>query len=363
MKRILQLISILSLVFAFNSAIAQAKIVFEQTSHNFGTISETGGRVTTTFTFTNQGDAPLILSNVRASCGCTTPKWTREPVAPKTKGSINVTYNPKHRPGSFHKSITVSSNASNNTVVLHISGKVETRPLTLAEQYPRKIGSLRAKSNNISFAKITKGSKNTKTLELINDTDNPQTVTVKRAPKFLTTKIEPSEIPAHGKSTLTITYDTDQSNTYGFVSNSVYLSINGSNNYKTPIRVGATIEEDFSKLTPEELANAPVVNFAETSFDFGEIKQGEKKTHTFTLKNDGKSALYIRNIKTSCGCTAAGYSKKAIAAGESTPIKITFNSRGKRGRQSKSITVITNDPKNSTSRLRITSNVIVPTAE
>jgi len=75
------------------------------------------------------------------------------------------------------------------------------------------------------------------------------------------------------------------------------------------------------------------------------------------LSNNGKSELIIRNIRSSCGCTAVAPSTKVIGPGESAPIKVTFNSRGKRGRQSKSITVITNDPKNPTSRLRVSTNV------
>jgi len=93
------------------------------------------------------------------------------------------------------------------------------------------------------------------------------------------------------------------------------------------------------------------------------MKQGDKKDYTFTLTNNGKSDLIIRRVRTSCGCTAVAPSTKTIAAGESAPVKVTFNSRGKHGRQSKSITVITNDPKTPTTTLRITSNVIVPSAK
>ena len=89
------------------------------------------------------------------------------------------------------------------------------------------------------------------------------------------------------------------------------------------------------------------------------MKQGEKKSTTFTLTNNGKSDLLIRRVRSSCGCTAVAPSKSVIAPGESAPINVTFDSRGKRGRQSKSITVITNDPKNPTTTLRISSNVIV----
>ena len=129
MKRIAQLLLVFALFIAANSVMAQGKadIVFEKQTHDFGSFLESDGVQTTTFKFTNKGEAPLVLSNVRASCGCTTPKWTREPVAPGKSGEIQVSYNPKNRPGSFNKSVTVTSNAAVATVVLRITGKVAPR--------------------------------------------------------------------------------------------------------------------------------------------------------------------------------------------------------------------------------------------
>ncbi|HYQ56098.1 MAG TPA: DUF1573 domain-containing protein, partial [Draconibacterium sp.] len=293
---------------------------------------------------------------------CTTPSWTREPVAPGENGSIVVSYNPKNRPGSFNKSVTVSSNAENQTVILRITGQVAPREKTLAEKYPRQVGSLRVKSNYISYANIKKGDVVTKELELVNDNDKEVKVGFRTVPKHVTAKVEPETIPANGTGKLIVTYDSDAADTYGFASHRIYLSLDGSNDYKSSIGISATIQEDFSHLTAEELAAAPVVNFPEKSFDFGEMNQGDKKEHTFNLTNDGKSDLIIRRVRSSCGCTAVAPSKNVIAAGETAPIKVTFDSRGKRGRQSKSITVITNDPKNSTTTLRISSNIVVPSA-
>ena len=359
MKRTLHLTLILFFVAAFNFANAQEKpkIVFEQMEHNFGSFKESEGVQTTTFKFTNKGSVPLVLSNVRASCGCTTPKWTREPVAPNASGEIQVSYNPKNRPGAFNKTITVSSNAENPSVVLRISGSVDQREKTLAEQYPSQIGDLRSKTNYISFAQIKINDVETQEMELINDTDKPIKVGFKSVPNHLTAKVNPETIPAHGKGVLSVTYNAKEANTYGFASHRIYLTENGSNDYKTSIGVSATIEEDFSDLTPEQVANAPVAAFTEKAFDFGDMTQGEKKEHTFSLTNNGKSDLIIRNVRSSCGCTAVAPSKSVIAPGETAPIKVTFDSRGKRGRQSKSITVITNDPKNPTTTLRISSNI------
>lgn len=360
MKKLLQLIMVFALVAFYSNSIAQgtAKIEFESVKIDFGAFKEADGVQTKAFKFNNTGVVPLVLNNVRASCGCTTPKWTREPIAPGASGEIQVSYDPKNRPGSFNKSVTVQSNAVNSTVVLQIEGKVEQREKTLAELYPREIGGLRAKTNHLSFAKLIQSSVETKDIELINDTDNPIEVGFRTVPGHLAVKAEPEIIPAKGSGKLIVTYDAKAANTFGFASHRIYLSLNGSNDYKSSVGVSATIEEDFSVLTPEQLANAPVAEFAENSFDFGDMKQGDKKEHTFTITNTGKEDLLIRNVRTSCGCTAVAPSKKVIAAGETAPIKVTFDSRGKRGRQSKSITVITNDPKTPTTILRISSNII-----
>ncbi len=100
------------------------KITFSEQEHNYGNIQK-GGDGNCEFVFTNEGNEPLILSNVKASCGCTTPSWTKEPIMPGKNGSIKVRYNTNNI-GSFNKTITVTSNAVNSPrIVLKIKGKVE----------------------------------------------------------------------------------------------------------------------------------------------------------------------------------------------------------------------------------------------
>lgn len=97
-------------------------IKFEKTVHDYGTIQQ-GSDGSVEFKFTNEGKTPLILNNVRSSCGCTVPSWTREPLPPGGSGSIKVVYNTASI-GAFSKSVTVSSNAKNSDVVLMIKGNV-----------------------------------------------------------------------------------------------------------------------------------------------------------------------------------------------------------------------------------------------
>jgi hypothetical protein len=105
---------------------SQDSIIFDKLEHDYGTM-EFGDDGNTVFTFTNKGKAPVVLSNVRASCGCTTPEWTKTPVGPGEKGEIKVKYN-TNLPGTFNKSITVTSNAANSTVMLRIKGQVMAKP-------------------------------------------------------------------------------------------------------------------------------------------------------------------------------------------------------------------------------------------
>jgi hypothetical protein len=99
------------------------KIVFAEREHNYGTVQK-GGDGNCSFSFTNVGDEPLILSSVRASCGCTTPKWTQKPVMPGKAGEIGVRYN-TNNVGGFTKTVTITSNAVNEPrVVVKIKGNV-----------------------------------------------------------------------------------------------------------------------------------------------------------------------------------------------------------------------------------------------
>lgn len=100
-------------------------IQFATSEHDFGTIAE-GPAVSFDFEFKNTSNEPVQLESVRASCGCTTPFWSKDPIAPGASSKVTATYNTKGRPGNFHKTITVKSNVGQK--VLTIKGMVEKAP-------------------------------------------------------------------------------------------------------------------------------------------------------------------------------------------------------------------------------------------
>ncbi len=103
----------------------EAKIKFENNTYDFGDL-DYGGNGTCEFVFKNKGKEPLILFNVRSTCGCTVPEWTGEPVKGGESGIIKVTYD-TYRVGAFTKVITVYSNAPNSPVRLFIKGRVKPK--------------------------------------------------------------------------------------------------------------------------------------------------------------------------------------------------------------------------------------------
>ncbi len=101
---------------------AMAKFKWEQTTHDFGKIPQ-GTPVTVEFSFTNTGKSPLVISDVKGSCGCTVTNYSKEPVAPGKTGVVKATYNAAAM-GAFNKSIRVTANVEGGTEMLFIKGEV-----------------------------------------------------------------------------------------------------------------------------------------------------------------------------------------------------------------------------------------------
>lgn len=102
----------------------------------------------------------------------------------------------------------------------------------------------------------------------------------------------------------------------------------------------------------------PKVSVQPLSYDMGDIKQGEKATRIYTIKNEGAGTLKISDVRASCGCTAAKPKKNELAPGESTEMEVTFNSTGRMGKQDKTVYIETNDPANKSLQVTFTANVL-----
>lgn len=115
MKKLGLLFTVFALVFAFNANAQEAKngaeITFKEKSIDFGDITQ-GDKVSHTFELTNSGTAPLVISNVAATCGCTIPSWPKEPIAPGKTAEIQVSFNSTGKMGKQNSVVRVYSNAA-----------------------------------------------------------------------------------------------------------------------------------------------------------------------------------------------------------------------------------------------------------
>ncbi len=102
----------------------QANFSFETNEFDFGTIKQ-GESSTHEFKFTNTGNEPLIISKAEGSCGCTVPLYPKEPIMKGQTATIKVTFNSAGKLGVQDKTITISSNAKQNPMVLHMKGTVD----------------------------------------------------------------------------------------------------------------------------------------------------------------------------------------------------------------------------------------------
>ena len=126
MKKYILMTLLLICGITFVSAQKPAEIKFDKTVHNFGTFTDKEAVQECTFTFTTVGEAPLVINQAVASCGCTVPTYTKTPIAPGEKGTIKVTYNGTGKmAGHFKKSVTVRTNGAVELTRIYVEGDMK----------------------------------------------------------------------------------------------------------------------------------------------------------------------------------------------------------------------------------------------
>ena len=335
-------------------------ITFEKTEHDFGKINEGDGRVTTLFHFKNEGMAPLVLSNVRASCGCTTPKWTKEPIEPGQGGDITVTYNPNGRPGRFQKTITVSSNASEPSKKLYIKGEVIPKSAKPVNAYPVKMGELSLKLKDVEFGPVKKGSVITKEVEYANHTNHDLTVAVQQpsmSPElYAPVTLETVEKGKTGK--IMVQLDANAIKQYGPYNKKIVVIVNGKKvqTDEYMLNIMADLTEDFGEISTEELQKAPIVEMP-AQVDLGKVAKGKVAKGQIMMRNNGMDPLMVRRVYCENKNVKLGH-KSSVKNGKEAPVSISIPTTGKNaGVQHEQILVITNDPKNPRQKVNVSYTI------
>jgi len=356
-----QLIILCCLVSSVAQAQLAEEITFSEKQYDFGTVKEEAGPIIHEFKFINNSDKAIKILNVKASCGCTTPAWTREAVEPGASGFVQAQYNPKNRPGQFNKSLTITTDYSDLPIRLYIKGNVIPKPKSIDEELPTDIGGLRVKYRSFNMGKVLTTTEPTvKSFEVYNAFDSVISFIDKlEAPNHITLEFEPKSLQPKEKGEIKVVFSGDKYNDLGFSNQSIkFFTDQDENLAAKDITIFATVLEYFPPMTSEDLAKAPKLAIEETTHDFGRISKDQKVQATFKLTNEGESILKIRKAAANCDCTIANLDKEEIKPGKSIDMEVTFDSTGRRGNQQKSVTIYSNDPRNSVQRVTLKAYIV-----
>lgn len=339
--------------------LAQRKdlLTFEEVVFDFGLIEEAKGPVTHNFQFENTSNRPVKILAVKPSCGCTTPDWTKEQIAPGGKGFVAAKYDPKSRPGHFNKTLTITTDGGGEAFVLTIKGNVVLE--NYYSSFREAKGNWKLISTGFNMGKVFLIDEYTwKEFEVVNGGDAPIVITGEPiVPAHAKAELSFTTLKPGEKGTIRVGYNAAKKNAYGFQSDNIEFLTDDKDTPRKSFSVYATIEEYFPKLSKEELSKAPRLALPQEILDFGRFKSGTIVEKQVVFSNTGKKELMIRSIQSNCQCVVATLSKMSIAPGKSEVLTIQFNGEQRKATQQKFITVYSNDPVNPVQRLSIAAYI------
>ncbi len=333
-------------------------IQFQDKTHDFGEIAESNGLAVYEFSFLNKSARPVKILAVQPSCGCTTPGWSKEPVAPGKTGFIKASFDPHGRPGYFNKSLSVTTDLDGNAIVLQIKGTVldkkeEKGPYDLVIEN----GNLRLRNSSFNVGKVFVN-KETSSVEFPMYNAGKDTLKFLEviAPKYIKLDL-PKSLPADTKGSIKIAFDAKLRNQYGFTSDNIFIKTNDKTQPDKSFSVYATIEEYFAPLSPEEQAKSPILNFETYAIDMGKLRKGIDFQRAIKFKNKGRKELTIRYVQSNCTCLKSNPTTRALKPSQEAWLQITFSSDGREGLQNKAVTIYSTDPTNPVQRITLTGEV------
>ncbi|MFR9527614.1 MAG: DUF1573 domain-containing protein [Rikenellaceae bacterium] len=358
MKYLLRSIYLIICLLATNMLSAQ-QMSFETLTHDFGTIAEDGGTVTYAFKFKSTGSSPVVIVTAVSSCGCTTPVYSRQPIAVGDSSTIEVTYDPMDRPGKFSKTVQVIMAPNNKKYVLTITGDVTPRIKTTEELYPFDMGSgLRFSSNYYPMSLIEQGERREVQVKYINTSKRDITLKLFGEVKSGVIEIDfPQTIPAGSEGVATMVYDLKKyKGTYGPLADKFFVNINNRMS-KYRLMANAHAVDSFADDERERAASSTlssrIIKFAETKKGKVTAKQ------SFSIENTGVAPLTIRHADLGEGVDASLKAGEKIAAGETRKFTVWVDTRDiEYGTYTRYITITSTDPDEPMQKIRISGVVV-----
>ena len=344
---------LLSLLFCMG-IYAQAKIEFEEVVHDFGTFSEEETFVNHAFKFKNTGNTPLVIIKAKATCGCTVPSYPKAPIAPGESGVIDVKYSAIGRPGTFNKSVKITTNATPAETNLVIKGNVIANPDN--DNYKYYINGLKLKAISYDIGNIIKGAKKELEFDTWNSSDRPLTITISNVASYIKVDALPAKLNPGERGRIKVTYDSKICNDWGRQVDEFLVSAerHDSRTMNKKITINSNITEDFSKQGNKR----PSAEIEKVMVNLGEISSISPTNCEIELKNTGNGNLIIRKVSSSVQAIKTNVNNTEIKPKGSAKLSITLNPTKSKSRiVNETVTLVTNDSKNSEIKIQVTATL------
>ena len=332
---------------------------FREEIFDFGTIKEQAGPAMHEFSFVNNSNRPVKILKVQASCGCTTPDWSKDPVAPGKTGFIQASFNPVGRPGYFNKSLTVTTDFDANPIILQIKGQVAVEGEVDKNQFQTAKGSWQLKTGSFNLGKVfVKDEFTSRDFQVLNGGNKPVTFSGKFVgPAYIKVDVQPKTLAPGQKGNIKVGYNGKMKGQYGFQSDNIEIFTDDESIPSKSFSVYATLEDEFPQFTAEDIAKAPQLRVQYSTLDFGRLKPNTASVREIQFYNTGKKDLDIKSLQGNCTCVTASAEKTKIKPGESSSIKISLNPQDRKGSLQKAVTIYSNDPQNPVQRITFSGYV------
>jgi hypothetical protein len=301
---------------------------------DFGLINEEDIDAIHVFRVKNTGNAPLIISHVQSSCGCTEPEWTKDPIEPGKTGDVVVTYVAKNRPGPFSKNITVYTNEKKFRQRLTISGDVIPVEQNLTKLLNDTVGFLQTEYKSFTFT-LHPGKKLTQSIWIRNFSDEDVTLSLENLPPCITVEA-PEQLKSGRVERLKITADGSV-DTKGRVQYRLEWKMTAASG-KTriePFPITINFIDDFSKMTAAEKQDWAEMKISDPMINFGVLKKKKrgflglgsvkKESRRITITNTGKSPLLLHSVGCDDPRLQIDIDKKTLQPAETATLTVSLN--------------------------------------
>ena len=311
--------------------------------------------VTAEFVLNNSGGQPLIISDVRTDCGCTTVSYPKTAIPAGERFKVTTTYDAKQM-GHFNKQIGIYSNAGDNSMMLSLKGVVVPQISDFQGEYPFQLGSLAIDVNDIVFDDVNRGDNPFQKIHIKNNGTETAEPVFMHLPDYLKAEVSPSRIAPGHSAIATIILDSHRLRDLGLTQTSIYLGsfIGDKVSPEKEITISTVLLPGFENMTETQRANAPKARFSTLSLEMGSFNGKTKKNGTIKITNEGFSPLNIRSLQMFTAGLEVSLNKTLIEPGKTASLKVTAIAELlNRARSKPRILMITNDPENT----KVTINI------